>query len=111
MTTFLLNYLSSKFLNRHDLDEEASIKTISAVAGLLHATFSTDEDLQQLCKWCTGTSGAGLGDNTGIRRAVIAVIAKDRESILKVLRESLNLFGDELYIRHAAILQQNGSSC
>ena len=52
--------------------------------------------------------GAGVGDGIGIRRAVVAVLAKDKEAITTVLEKSVNQFGDQLYIKHTAVLQQEG---
>jgi telomere length regulation protein len=63
-----------------------------------------------LIDWCASSSGAGLGDGIGIRRAVVAAVAQDRDAIIAVLEKSLAQFGDELYIKHSAILQQDGKS-
>ena len=58
--------------------------------------------------WLTSSSGAGIGWSIGIRRAVLAALAEDKESIITVLEKSLSQFGDQLYIRHSPILQQEG---
>lgn len=63
-----------------------------------------------LINWCASSSGAGLGDGIGIRRAVVAALAQDRDAIIAVLEKSLAQFGDELYIKHSAILQQDGKN-
>lgn len=101
---FLINYLAQKFLNfAHG--EDASV--IAAVASIIDFIVSDDADRRQhLIGWCTLSSGAGLGATIGIRRAILAVLAKDKDNIVTVFEKSLNQFGDELYIRYAAILQQ-----
>ncbi|PHH81746.1 hypothetical protein CDD82_7964 [Ophiocordyceps australis] len=102
MLARLLDYLSERYLN-HD----AAKTTPSAVAGLLHALATQKASfISLLVEWCTASSGAGLGQGVGIRRAVMAVIATDREAVTSVVEKSLAQFGDQLYVRHAAMLQQ-----
>jgi telomere length regulation protein len=62
-----------------------------------------------LINWCASSSGAGVGDGVGIRRAVVATLARDREAITTVLEKSIAQFGDDLYMRHSAMLQQDGN--
>lgn len=101
---FLINYLAQKFLN---LSNSENTSVIAAVASIIESVVSDDADRRQyLVGWCTSSSGAGLGDSIGIRRAILAVLAKDKDIVVTVLEKSLSQFGDELYIRHAAILQQ-----
>lgn len=105
----LLDDLSQRFLNNLSLDDSRSNATVSAVAGIIDAVVAGDESRRtHLVHWCTTSSGAGLGDRVGIRRAVVAVLAEDKETITAVLEKSLSQFGDQLYIKHAAILQQEG---
>lgn len=106
----LLDYLSKKFLNPlGQLDSSAS-PAVSAVAGIIRAIVQNDEFLvAHLVSWCTASAGAGLGDGVGIRRAVLAVLA-EKDAVTTVLERSLNQFGDQLYIKHTAILQQEGWS-
>lgn len=107
----MLGYLSEKFLDRLNLEDATANSTISAAAGIMHSAIAADESrTNELIRWCTSASGAGLGRGTGIRRAVLAVLAEDKDTITTVLEKSLAQFGDELYIRHAAVLQQNGTS-
>lgn len=108
---FLLVHLSRKFL--HQLDEESPnlSSTISAAAGIINSVLGGNESRKNiLIDWCTASSGAGLGHPTAIRRAVLSVLAQDKEAIVSVFEKSLSQFGDELYIKHAAVLQQNGES-
>jgi telomere length regulation protein len=105
----LIKFLSGRFLNRLELKTTAPDATVSAVAGLLKSLVSTDRSRQDvLVSWCCSTSGAGLGDGVGIRRAVLAALGHDRDLITTVFERSLAQFGDELYIKHTPILQQDG---
>ncbi len=65
---------------------------------------------EYLISWLTTSSGTSLSDAIGIRRAVLAVISRDRESLAKVLEKAVDQFGDQLYIKHAPMLQQEGVS-
>ncbi|QPC74837.1 hypothetical protein HYE68_005589 [Fusarium pseudograminearum] len=104
----LLHHLSLKYLNHLTLDDNSPDDNVSAVAGLLKELALNDQFRRDiLIEWCASSSGAGLGDGVGIRRAVIATLSQDREAITSVLEKSLAQFGDELYIRHSAMLQQD----
>jgi telomere length regulation protein len=108
---FLLVHLSQKFLDRLGSESPTSASTISAAAGVISSVIAGDESRKSLLvDWCTASSGAGLGHQTAIRRAVLSVLAQDKEAIVTVFEKSLSQFGDELYIKHAAALQQN-SEC
>ncbi|KAG6307068.1 hypothetical protein E4U45_005684 [Claviceps purpurea] len=103
----LLGYLSRKFLNHSELREAVPNETVSAVAGVIDDVVQNDHTrVSHLVNWCCSTSGAGLGDSIGIRRAVLALLARDKETITLVLEKSINQFGDQLYIKHSAIMQQ-----
>ncbi|KAF7563475.1 hypothetical protein G7046_g603 [Stylonectria norvegica] len=104
----LLHHLSERFLNRLQLDDATPNETVSAAAEVIKAAVGGDEMRKHhLINWCASSSGAGLGDGVGIRRAVLAVLGEDKDGITTVLERSLAQFGDELYIKHAAILQQD----
>ncbi|KPM40985.1 hypothetical protein AK830_g5610 [Neonectria ditissima] len=104
----LLHYFSTKLLSHLTLDDLTPSETVSAVATIIQGVVSEDEARKALLiNWCASSSGAGLGATVGIRRAVLAALAQDREAITTVLAKSLAQFGDELYIKHAAMLQQN----
>ncbi|KAG5815420.1 hypothetical protein H9Q74_002360 [Fusarium xylarioides] len=104
----LLQHLSQKYLNRLSLEDTHPDDKVSAVAGLLKEVALNDETRRDvLINWCASSSGAGVGDGVGIRRAVAAALARDREAITTVLEKSIAQFGDELYIRHSAMLQQD----
>ena len=90
-------------------ESEQSKKPISAVAGALSGILdSVENGRRHLVEWLTGASGAGLGEGVGIRRAVMAVISEERDDLVTVLEKSLGQFGDQLYIKHSPMLQQEG---
>ncbi|KAK7714084.1 telomere binding protein [Diaporthe eres] len=92
-------------LNGNNSSEEQTM--ISAAAGVIRSLVADDTKyLSHLVTWLTSANGAGLGDTIGIRRAVLAVLSSDRDSITTVFEKSLNQFGDYLYIRHTPVLQQ-----
>ncbi|KAH6960937.1 telomere length regulation protein-domain-containing protein [Fusarium avenaceum] len=104
----LLRHLSQKHLQYISLDDTSPNDKVSAVARLLKELALNDATRREvLINWCASSSGAGLGDGIGIRRAVVAALAQDRDAIIAVLEKSLAQFGDELYIKHSAILQQD----
>lgn len=104
----LLHYLSERLLTHLTLDDVSPNETVSAVATIIQGVVIDDEARKNLLiNWCASSSGAGLGAGIGIRRAVLAALAQDREAVTTVLAKSLAQFGDELYIKHAAMLQQN----
>lgn len=108
----ILNLLSERYLNRLGRCDSSSDKAIiAAVAGAISKAVGKDDSRRnQLISWLTGTSGAGLGEGVGIRRAAMAVVSQDRDGIVTVLEKTLNLFGDQLYIKHSPLLQQEGPS-
>lgn len=102
----VLKSLSNLYLNNADVSSDASRFT-SAAAGIIDRLIAGDaRHTAHLVAWLTSATGAGLGDSIGIRRAVLAVLARDRDSIVTVFDKSLNQFGDYLYIRHTPMLQQ-----
>ncbi|KAF5023903.1 hypothetical protein F66182_4025 [Fusarium sp. NRRL 66182] len=104
----LLHHLSQTQLNHLTLDDTSLDEKVSAVAGLLKDLMLGDEMRRDiLITWCASSSGAGLGDGIGIRRAVVAALSQDRDAITAVLEKSIAQFGDELYIKHSPILQQD----
>ncbi|KJZ73629.1 hypothetical protein HIM_06962 [Hirsutella minnesotensis 3608] len=103
----LLQHLAQRFLNHLSLEHAESNVTLAAVSGLIDAVVANDEVRRaHLVTWCTSSSGAGLGDGVGIRRAVTACLAQDKDTMSLLSEKSLAQFGDQLYIKHAAMLQQ-----
>lgn len=103
--------LSSEHLDRLGRCESDETKPlVSAVAGALNSIVSMDQNLRRhLVEWLTSSSGAGLGEGVGIRRAVLAVVSQQKDDIVAVLEKSLSQFGDQLYIKHSPVLQQEGT--
>lgn len=106
----ILKFLADTHLNSADTtDATGDYPVIWAAASALKHIIGDDEVRKgHLLGWLTGTPGAGLGEECGIRRAAIAVLADDREAITTVLEKSLSQFGDQLYIKHTPMLQQEG---
>ncbi|KAL0938706.1 telomere length regulation protein [Colletotrichum truncatum] len=104
----VLKHLSEVFLNGLDEAENPEPNsTISAAAGVIDRLISNEENRKtHLISWLTSSTGAGLGDGIGIRRAVLAALAQDKECINLVLEKSITQFGDQLYIKHSPVLQQ-----
>ncbi|KAJ0291347.1 hypothetical protein Brms1b_003799 [Colletotrichum noveboracense] len=104
----VLKHLSEVFLNKLDDEETAEpSQIISAAAGVVDRLIANGESRKtHLVSWLTSSTGAGLGEGIGIRRAVLAALAQDKECINLVLEKSINQFGDQLYIKHSPILQQ-----
>ncbi|KAF6811092.1 telomere length regulation protein [Colletotrichum sojae] len=105
----VLKHLSEVFLNNLEDTDLNSNRTISAAAGVIERIVANDESRKtHLVSWLTSSTGAGLGDGIGIRRAVLAALARDRECMNLILEKSISQFGDQLYIKHSPILQQQG---
>ncbi|TQN74113.1 DNA replication checkpoint protein tel2 [Colletotrichum shisoi] len=104
----VLKHLSEAFLNQlNDAELLLPNTAISAAAGVIEKMVSNDESRKaHLISWLTNSTGAGLGEGVGIRRAVLAALAQDRECVALVFDKSLHQFGDQLYIKHSPILQQ-----
>ena len=106
----ILKFFSSDYLNRLGRCEGDNSKPIvSAVAGALSSIVSgMSNGRKHLVEWLTNSSGAGIGEEVGIRRAVLAVVAQEKEGIVAVVEKSISQFGDQLYIKHSPMLQQEG---
>ncbi|KAI1779562.1 telomere length regulation protein-domain-containing protein [Hypoxylon cercidicola] len=107
----VLKLLSDKYLNRNTQDDSSATSdapVIWAVSGALGAIVGNNEIRKSsLVSWLTSGSGAGIGESCNIRRAAVAVFAEDKESVATILEKSLSQFGDQLYIKHAPLLQQD----
>jgi telomere length regulation protein len=84
-------------------------ENISAAAGLINKLLGNqDSRRMQLITWLTGSSGAGVGETIAIRRASIASLSESKNDVEVVFDKSLQQFGDQLYIKHTPIMQQEG---
>lgn len=106
----VLKLCSNEHLDKLGRCESGDSKPrISAVAGALDGILGSGENgRRHLVEWLSGSSGAGLGEGVGIRRAVVAVIAQNKDDLVMVLEKSLAQYGDQLYIKHSPMLQQEG---
>ncbi|KAK8088968.1 hypothetical protein PG997_003929 [Apiospora hydei] len=104
----ILKLLSSEYLSSDETDEAIEdYPAVWAAASALQAVVGTSSVRKaQLITWLTGATGAGLGETCGIRRAALAALADDKEAMFSVLESSLGLLGDQLYIKHSPMLQQ-----
>lgn len=105
----ILNCLSATYLSPTDgAADQSTSSAVSAVAGLVAEVVRDDKILHGfLVSWLAAGSNAFTG-GIGIRRSVLAVLSKDRENLFTVLQTAVNNFGDQLFIKHAPILQQEG---
>ncbi|KAI7924136.1 hypothetical protein M0657_004807 [Pyricularia oryzae] len=101
----ILKYATNVFSSPEKSKDEASV--VSAVAGLLRTIVKVDEKRRGiLVGWLTSVSGGAAGEHVGIRRAAVGVLTEYRDDITIVLEKTMALFGDNLYIKHAPLLQQ-----
>ncbi|KAI3322026.1 telomere length regulation protein-domain-containing protein [Xylariaceae sp. AK1471] len=104
----LLKLLSDLYLNSIENSEaNEDYPAIWASVGILQLVVAkNDTQRNNLVAWLTSATGAGIGEGCGIRRAAVAALADHKESITTVLEKSLSQFGDQLYIKHTPVLQQ-----
>lgn len=82
---------------------------VSAAAALiLIMTESSSIRRNSLMTWLSSSSGAGSGDPVGIRRAAVSALSQVKDDLETVLEKSIAQFGDQLYIKHTPVLQQEG---
>ncbi|KAL8982874.1 MAG: hypothetical protein Q9205_002751, partial [Flavoplaca limonia] len=79
---------------------------IGGIAALFRGFAEADEDIPKLLiDWL---SSDGIVQDLRVRRAVIAALAEDLDTLKSTVTESLRTFGDKLYIKHAPVLHQEG---
>lgn len=89
---------------------KADASIISAGARYLSCVIAKEESRKDfLITWLTSVSGAGIGSHIGVRRAAIAALSDYKYDLEAVLEKSMQQFGDQLYIKHAPSLQQEGN--
>lgn len=111
----VLKMISKRYLtaissagNEHWWKSDATI--VSASAGLIKLVMNRNSNRRSsLVSWLSSSSGAGTGDPVGIRRAAVAALSEEREDLETVLEKSVAQFGDQLYIKHTPVLQQEGT--
>lgn len=107
----ILKLLTDSYLVNVDNNATlADSPIMSAASDIVKFIIGNDEIRKNsLVSWLTSGSGAGIGEGCAIRRVVVSVFAEDKEFMATILERSLNQFGDQLYIKHAPILQQDGN--
>jgi telomere length regulation protein len=111
-----LHYLSRNHLSKLSATPEnlsswwrTDSEVVAAAAGLLKGLLGNESSRRSIiAAWLTNISGAGAGESVGIRRAAMAALSSDRHDLESVLSKSLQQFGDQLYIRHTPVIQQEG---
>ncbi len=97
-------------INYSDLEWwKADEDLIASASGFLKSLIAGHESRREvLVTWLTGLSGAGVGTSVGIRRATIVALSDSKNDLELILEKGLQQFGDQLYIKHTPILQQEG---
>ncbi|KAL8897478.1 MAG: hypothetical protein Q9192_002554 [Flavoplaca navasiana] len=86
--------------------EENPRHPIGNIAALFRGFAEDDKDFANLLiEWL---SSDGIVQDLRPRRAVIAALAEDLDTLKSTVTESLRTFGDKLYIKHAPVLHQEG---
>ncbi|KAF2146871.1 uncharacterized protein K452DRAFT_242030 [Aplosporella prunicola CBS 121167] len=103
-----LDFISKKFLNVNSSQTEDLRNTPGTMTGciafLVQIVSGSDVLKESLVSWLTGIAGAT--GSPALRRVAISAIQNDEARIVKAMERSMEQFGDELYIKHAPILQQ-----
>ena len=91
--------------------ETVDAGVVSAVAGLVDKVIVTSTSLRsQLVSWLLTSPGVGLPNGIAIRRAAVAAVSNDQSALSDILDKSMAEFGDQLFIKHSPMMQQEGTS-
>ncbi|KAI9879960.1 MAG: telomere binding protein [Pleopsidium flavum] len=107
----LLRIMPKKFMIMSKLsDDNRDVREDMAIGGaaaLIAGVIKDNNELtDSLITWLSGPSGGGVGADVSIRRAALAALSNDLGAIQVVLEKNMQIFGDELYIKHTPILHQ-----
>ncbi|CAK7205911.1 telomere binding protein [Sporothrix eucalyptigena] len=104
----ILKYAGETFFASISTDTAAvDASTVSAVAGLIkHVSGNSGLLHEQLKSWLLKDPAVGLIGGIGLRRAALAAVAEDAKGLADILDKSMSEFGDQLFIKHAPIIQQ-----
>ncbi|OCK84672.1 hypothetical protein K432DRAFT_319798 [Lepidopterella palustris CBS 459.81] len=106
MSVIARQYLSSLPETRDDTSLKPS-RAISGSAGLIRELIGENEFLKDyLVSLLVSSTRSSIDSSLAVRRSAIAAISPDNGRLQKVMERSLELFGDQLYIRHTPTLQQ-----
>lgn len=114
--TSLMMLLSRKLSTPGDSPfDTSSLKTtpksISGASAVLKELIAESETLKSvLTEIATGDLGSTFNISPALLRAVLATLSYDQDVLETVMEKSLNRFGDNLYIKHAPILQQEATA-
>ncbi|KAL1635545.1 telomere binding protein [Neofusicoccum ribis] len=105
-----LNILSKRILagpQVHEKDPGVASKKSSSSAALLQAVTSSSDALKEsLVAWLISPQSGNSSVSFATRRVAIATLQSDEDRMCKVMERSMEQFGDELFIKHTPILQQ-----
>lgn len=87
-------------------EDTAQVSAGAAYLGTIINGSAARKDL--LLSWMTGLPGAGIGEPISIRRAAIAAVSHSKYDLEAILENSMQQFGDQLYIKHTPSMQQDG---
>jgi telomere length regulation protein len=105
----VLKYAAETYFTPAPDSTAVDATTVSAVAGLVKRVTDSSAVLhEQLVSWLLKNLAVGLINGIGIRRAVISVVAETSKYLTEILEKSISEFGDQLFIKHAPIIQQEG---
>lgn len=108
----LLRLLARQFTEVYTAYEDnwwtEDARQVSGVGALLSNICSDDVFKSLLIEWTTASSGGGIGQSIGLRRAALLVITQDSFTFQEVFSKSLNQFADKLWIRHTPVMRQEG---
>jgi telomere length regulation protein len=89
---------------------KADSKLVSGAASVVKLLVDGSELRRNFISgWTTSSTGAGVGEGIPIRRAVLAVLADDKNVVETIFEKSIAQFGDQLYIKHTPTIQQEGT--
>ena len=114
MIDYALKAISKRYLSdepRSNTSDwwQADAKMVAVAAGYLKCIIGeSDERREHVMAWLTSLSGAGIGEPVGIRRAVSSLFSSSKHDMETIFEKSLRQFGEQLYIRHAPTLHQEG---
>ncbi|KAI2824780.1 hypothetical protein CBS133816_8756 [Aspergillus niger] len=93
-----------------DSANNTSGQVVSSVAALCSNAVSKRLDLQgQIVDWLSKGQGGSI-HSLGLRRALVAILAQQEDSINTLLSKSLDQSGDKFYIQHAPIRCQEANA-
>lgn len=103
-------YLSAPILFEDHLNWwKSDADVVSAVAGLVNLVLNDQDSRKTYLKtWLTSSSGAGVGEGIAIRRSSVVALSRSKHDMEFVFERSLQQFGDQLYIKHTPVIQQEG---